>query len=55
MRLIFLLVIVLESRDFSAIHPQGAFKILWRYLVLTDRESVRQPQEPREPGAVASV
>jgi hypothetical protein len=36
---IFLLVIVLESRDFLRCIPLAALKLLWRYLVLTDRDS----------------
>jgi hypothetical protein len=35
---ILLLVVVLESRDFSAMQSHVVFKILWRYLVFTHRD-----------------
>jgi hypothetical protein len=35
----FLFVIVLESRDFLRCIAAAALKILWRYFVLTDRDS----------------
>jgi hypothetical protein len=34
-----LLVILIESQDIYAMHPHAALKILWRYFVITDRDS----------------